>query len=237
MEFNLEAEGDDPNRYKACKQADVLMLFYLFHGDELAALLRGMGYAFDPAWIRENIDYYLARTSHGSTLSRVVHSWVLARSDRARSWELFQGALRADVADTQGGTTAEGIHLGAMAGTVDLVKRGYTGAVIRDGTLWLAPHLPDELPALRTRFRVRGAWLDVHVTHEAVEVEVTSGYAPTARVGLGRHVHELRRGERRRLPIELDGDGRPAPESLEERPIVPARPANGSRTTDPTDGS
>jgi trehalose/maltose hydrolase-like predicted phosphorylase len=31
----LEAEGDTPNRYKVSKQADVLMLFYLFSADEL----------------------------------------------------------------------------------------------------------------------------------------------------------------------------------------------------------
>jgi hypothetical protein len=35
----LEAEGDSVNRYKASKQADVLMLFYLLSSDELRALL------------------------------------------------------------------------------------------------------------------------------------------------------------------------------------------------------
>ena len=34
----LEAEGDSPNRYKLSKQADVLMLFYLFSAEELPAL-------------------------------------------------------------------------------------------------------------------------------------------------------------------------------------------------------
>jgi hypothetical protein len=77
------------------------------------------------------IDYYLRRTSHGSTLSRMVHSWVLARSDRARSWALFTEALQSDIADVQGGTTPEGIHLGAMAGTVDLVQRCFGGVEIR----------------------------------------------------------------------------------------------------------
>ncbi len=35
----LEAENDDVNRYKASKQADVLMLFYLLSADELRQLL------------------------------------------------------------------------------------------------------------------------------------------------------------------------------------------------------
>jgi alpha,alpha-trehalase len=99
----LEAEGDSPNRYQASKQADVLMLFYLFSADELAGLFHRLDYPFDAETIPRNIDYYIARTSHGSTLSRVVHSWVLARSDRGRSWELFTEALESDVADIQGG--------------------------------------------------------------------------------------------------------------------------------------
>jgi hypothetical protein len=75
----LEAEGDTPNRYKVSKQADVLMLFYLFSADELALLFEQLGYPFDHETIPKNVEYYLARTSHGSTLSQVVHSWVLAR--------------------------------------------------------------------------------------------------------------------------------------------------------------
>src|SRR5690606_25812990 len=74
LELILEAEGDSPNNYKASKQADVLMLFYLFGADELIGLLAAMGYRFEAEWIVENVDYYLARTSHGSTLSRLVHA-------------------------------------------------------------------------------------------------------------------------------------------------------------------
>jgi trehalose/maltose hydrolase-like predicted phosphorylase len=35
----------------------------------------------------------------------------------------FEEALQSDLSDIQHGTTAEGIHLGAMAGTLDLVQR------------------------------------------------------------------------------------------------------------------
>jgi len=56
----------------------------------------------------KNIAYYVKRTSHVSTLSRVVHSGVLMRSDPHGSWVLFQKALESDVADVQGGTTLEG---------------------------------------------------------------------------------------------------------------------------------
>ncbi len=123
----LEAEGDSPNRYKVSKQADVLMLFYLFSSEELSALFERLGYVFDDDMIPRNIDYYMKRTSHGSTLSRVVQSWVLARANRQGAWKLFAEALESDISDIQGGTTGEGIHLGAMAGTVDLIQRCFTG--------------------------------------------------------------------------------------------------------------
>jgi trehalose/maltose hydrolase-like predicted phosphorylase len=42
-------------------------------------------------------------------------------------------ARGSDVQDIQGGTTSEGIHLGTMAGTLDVLKRCYTGADLRHG--------------------------------------------------------------------------------------------------------
>ena len=60
---------------------------------------------------------------------------MLVRSDRAPPWLLFNEALETEVADTQGGTTREVIHLGAMAGMVDIVQRCYTGLEVRDDVL------------------------------------------------------------------------------------------------------
>ncbi|GHJ42321.1 glycoside hydrolase family 65 protein [Streptomyces sp. TS71-3] len=135
----LEAEGDTVNRYQASKQADVLMLGYLFSSAELAALFDRLGYRFDDDLWQRTVDYYLRRTSHGSTLSGLVHGWVLARVRRSEAWRFCQEAIEGDIADLQGGTTGEGIHLGAMAGTLDLVQRGLTGLTTRGGALWLDP--------------------------------------------------------------------------------------------------
>ncbi|MCQ4041277.1 glycoside hydrolase family 65 protein [Streptantibioticus rubrisoli] len=154
----LEAEGDTTNRYQASKQADVLMLGYLFPPAELAAVFQRLGYAVDDALWRATVDYYLRRTSHGSTLSGLVHGWVLARARHADAWKYCLEALTSDVADLQGGTTAEGIHLGAMAGTLDLVQRGLTGLETRDDTLWLDPAPLPELSEFDLTLRYRGQW-------------------------------------------------------------------------------
>ncbi|GAA2454463.1 glycoside hydrolase family 65 protein [Streptomyces lavendulocolor] len=154
----LEAEGDSVNRYKASKQADVLMLGYLFSSAELGGLFERLGYALDDDVWQRTVDYYLRRTSHGSTLSELVHGLVLARARRSDAWQYVHEALEADIADVQGGTTGEGIHLGAMAGTLDLVQRGLTGLETREDALWMDP-VP--LPALSEygfSLRYRGHW-------------------------------------------------------------------------------
>lgn len=167
------------------------MLFYLFSAEELGEIFKKLGYPFEYKTIPKNIDYYIRRTAHGSTLSRVVHSWVLARQDRERFWELFNEALFSDVADIQGGTTPEGIHLGAMAGTVDQIQRCYTGIVIRSDMLLLNPCLPKEVAKLRLQLRYRGYFLRLEICCDHVKVTSLRNKEYPIRVGCGEEVVEL----------------------------------------------
>jgi alpha,alpha-trehalase len=197
----LEGEDDTPNRYKVSKQADVLMLFYLLSADELGEIFARLGYDFEEDAIPRAVDYYLDRTSHGSTLSGVVHAWVLARSDRSRSWEFFLEALESDISDTQGGTTAEGIHLGAMAGTLDLLQRCYTGLEVRDEVLWLNPQLPTGLKRLAFTILYRGQLIELQFEDESVIVASQTLEAAPISVGIGETVTDLQAGSRLELHI------------------------------------
>ncbi len=201
LDLILEAENDTPNRYKLSKQADVLMAFYLFSAEELAELFGRLGYTFDPGTIPRTIDYYLRRSSHGSTLSAIVHAWVLARSCRQRSWSLFTEALQSDISDVQGGTTREGIHLGAMAGTIDLLQRCFTGLELRGKELRFHPALPDELRRLAFRLRYRQHSLSVDITQDALTLSSDPSGAEPISIAVGdRHVL-LRPGERTSLTL------------------------------------
>ena len=191
----LEAEGDTPNRYKLSKQADVLMLFYLFSAPELSSILGRLGYEFTDANWQATLDYYLARSANGSTLSYVVHSWVLARTRPAEAWEVFCKALHSDVADVQGGTTPEGIHLGAMAGTVDIVQRCLTGLSIRDGGLHFDPLLPAPLRRIELKIRYLGHWLNVAVTATQLSITVHEGWADPVPIHVDGAVHRLAPGK------------------------------------------
>ncbi|AGA32775.1 Trehalose-6-phosphate phosphatase [Thioalkalivibrio nitratireducens DSM 14787] len=192
----LEAEGDSPNRYKLSKQADVLMLFYLFSAEELALLFEQLGYPFDPETIPRNVQYYLARTSHGSTLSQLVHSWVMARSDRSHSWNLFQRVLDSDIADIQGGTTPEGIHVGAMAGSVDLVQRCYLGIGLRGNVLHFDPAFPPELRCVKLRLHYRNQTLEVEADHDRLEIRSGAYTTRSITVAYRGHYRELAPGDR-----------------------------------------
>ncbi|MFD8141556.1 glycoside hydrolase family 65 protein [Streptomyces sp. NPDC059708] len=145
----LEAEGDTPNRYQASKQADTLMLGHLFRPTELAGLFERLGYAFDDGLWTRTVAYYLRRTCHGSTLSSLVHGRVLARQQGPDAWRYYEEALLGDITDVQGGATGEGIHLGAMAGTLDLVERGIVGLDPAADGLHIDPVPLAEIPGSR----------------------------------------------------------------------------------------
>ena len=197
----LEDEGDTPNAYKVSKQADVVMLFYLLSADALASIFERLGYAFEPDAIPRSIEYYLQRTSHGSTLSRVVHSWVLARSDRQCSWEFFEDALRSDLDDTQGGTTAEGIHLGAMAGSVDVLQRCYLGIETSNNAIRFNPVLPTEVRSLSVDICYRQRWMHLAAADGQFTVELAQSSEGAVLVGLDGVLHELSPGDLRQMML------------------------------------
>ncbi len=168
----LEAEHDTANRYKVAKQADVTMLFFVLSAEELASILTRLGYAYDPELIPRTIDYYAERSADGSTLNNLVDAWLHARRDREGSWKVFTEVLDVDVLDTQNGTTQEGIHLGAMVGTLDLLQRGYAGLETRDDVLRLHPAIPVELGSLAFEVRYRRHVVGVEITPTTATVRV-----------------------------------------------------------------
>jgi trehalose/maltose hydrolase-like predicted phosphorylase len=193
----LRAEGDDPGRYKVAKQADTVMLFFLFSSDELQRLFGRLGYSYDSDTARKNIAYYDRRTSHGSTLSFIVHAGVLAALDPESSWQRFLVALESDVGDVQRGTTKEGIHMGVMSGTLDLVQRCYAGTHIRDGVLYFDPRLTAQLNGLSFSMQFQGTPIQATFADGRLTVAAhREGVSPPVKVAVRDEVHELHAGDR-----------------------------------------
>jgi beta-phosphoglucomutase family hydrolase len=216
----LQDEGGTPNEFKVCKQADVLMLFYVLSAEELKELFNRLGYKFESDDIRTNIDYYLPKTANDSTLSRIAHAWVLSRLDRRRSWKLLapssingspvqqentkqerhswpvlMEALDSDYRDIHHASTSEGVHQGAMAGTLDIVQRCYTGMVIRKNVLWLSPQLPRELARLSFGLHYRGQALQFDITQDVLKITALHTSALPINIGFEDLEYELKAGD------------------------------------------
>ncbi|MFC1480256.1 glycoside hydrolase family 65 protein [Candidatus Omnitrophota bacterium] len=172
----LKSEGKSPDDYKVSKQADVLMLFYLLPFEEIKSLFARLGYRFNKKILRDNYVYYEKRTTHGSTLSKVVHCYVshlLGMRKVSRSW--FMDVLEADIHDTQGGTTPEGIHAGVMGGSIDIAIRAFAGIHISQNYIKMEPRLPAKWKLMDFNLEVRGIKMHIKIKRHTVEIKTEGG--------------------------------------------------------------
>lgn len=203
MDMILRAEGDSADHYKLAKQADTLMLFYLFPERDLKEMFERLGYEYKDDTMRRNVEYYYQRCSHCSTLSLIVHAAIMAGIDPKRSWEMFIHALHADIVDVQGGTTPEGIHMGIMAGTLDLMQRGFMGLEIDGDVLHFKPKAIPELDGLVFRMVYRNTPLRVQVENAVLSVTIEDGESgQPVRVCVDDVCHEINVGETCEIPLD-----------------------------------
>ncbi|MCD4696368.1 MAG: beta-phosphoglucomutase family hydrolase, partial [Bacteroidales bacterium] len=165
----LKAEGKSVDDFKVAKQADTLQTFYNLDESEVTQILENLNYQLSSDYLSKNLEYYLRRTSHGSTLSRVVHAQLANMiNDKKLSWELYQDALTSDYNDIQGGTTGEGIHAGVMAGTVLIALQSYAGLNLKGDDVKFEPNLPKHWRTMQFGFDFKGVRYKCKITHEAV---------------------------------------------------------------------
>jgi len=171
MDRILKSENLSPDAFKVAKQADMLMTFYVLDKPEVDRIISHMGYTLPEDYLQRNLEYYLQRTSHGSTLSRVVHARLaLLAGKEELSRELFFEALASDFNDIQGGTTGEGIHAGVMAGTLMIALTAYAGVNFNGDMLRVNPNLPEKWPSLEFGLHFRGVRYSFLVTNTKVTV-------------------------------------------------------------------
>ncbi|WDF82406.1 glycosyl hydrolase family 65 protein [Lacticaseibacillus pabuli] len=177
----LKAHGKTPDAYQVAKQADTLMAFFLLDKPTLDDLLDEMGYHLPADYFAQNLQYYLARTTHGSTLSRIVYAALERSSSRDQSWELFRQALFSDYYDIQGGTTAEGIHVGVMGATLDVASRVLAGVNTWGNQLTVTPHLPREWQRVAFTSHFAGATIRFVITRD--QITATTDQPLTMQIG------------------------------------------------------
>ncbi|APF18594.1 beta-phosphoglucomutase family hydrolase [Caldithrix abyssi] len=181
MDRILKAEGKNPNDYKVIKQADTLMTFYNLHENEIHRLLIQAGFMPSEQLLKKNFDYYIKYTSHGSTLSKLVHSRIAFQAGyESLSYNYFMESLKSDFHDVQGGTTKEGIHTGVMAGSVLLILKNYAGLHFKDDKIYLEPNLPAGWRGISFWVRYQKQEYHIKITHKKLKITKTS---PETKIG------------------------------------------------------
>ncbi|HZU91933.1 MAG TPA: glycoside hydrolase family 65 protein [Stellaceae bacterium] len=193
-DWALEARGEDADAYQIAKQADVLMLFHLLPEAELMRMLDRLGYPMSRDRLGRIAAYYLARTTHDSSLSRIVHAGAFARLDPALSWRLFTQALQRDAGSPDNATAEEGLHLGAMAAVLAVVQRHYLGLDLKREAIRLDPAPPPELGPIRLDFRYRQD--DFRLDWDGSQLRITAAASnrASAAVGYGARLKTIRPG-------------------------------------------
>lgn len=195
----LKSEDDTPDRYKIAKQADTLMLFYLLPPWDVVDCLHYMENSITDTgeFVHKLYEYYIDRTTHGSTLSRVVHGSILKymRDYFEEMYDHFLFAMESDIYDTQGGTTEEGIHAGVMGGTLDILISNFAGIMIRKHCVTINPRLPYHWQQVALRLNYRHNLLQFTVTQDTITAELLDGPAPSVQVQCGDDTRDLKNGE------------------------------------------
>ncbi len=144
------------------KQGDVLLGMYLYYQQ------------FDTETIRRNFDFYEPMTVHESSLSPHIHAILAARIGKVeKAYDLFLHATRLDL-DDYNNEADEGLHITSMPGSWLAIVRGFARLQVQDGTLTLAPVLPQKWSSYAFKVNFQGRTLQVKVGKQ-VEVTLVSG--------------------------------------------------------------
>jgi trehalose/maltose hydrolase-like predicted phosphorylase len=146
------------------KQNDVLMAHHLLD-DQL-----------DREDLLADLDHYVPRTAHGSSLSPAITAAVLARAGRPEdALPLLDLALRLDLDDVSGMTPA-GLHVATLAGCWQALLFGFLGVRVGgSGELRVDPHLPRRWRSVSVRFQCRGGTVALRVQGDEMQVQTTHG--------------------------------------------------------------
>ena len=198
----LEAEGDSTEPLQAGqagRRADAAVPALPRRAARAAGRPRLRGERASSSPGPSTTTWHAPRTARPS--AAVVSAWVLARYQPEEAWRFLQRALESDVADVQGGTTAEGIHLGAMAGTVDIVLRCLTGLRARGQVLRFDPALPPQVKQLKFSVHYRGHRIDVALAEDHLRISSRPGAAAPIKVLVRDETVELRPGGQHEFPL------------------------------------
>ncbi|MGO9784791.1 MAG: glycoside hydrolase family 65 protein, partial [Streptosporangiaceae bacterium] len=153
----------DLYRKQVVKQADLVLAMYLCPD------------AFTAEQKARNFDYYEALTVRDSSLSACTQAVMAAEVGQVElAFDYLGEAALMDLRDLEH-NTRDGIHIASLAGAWIALVGGFGGLRHRDGTISLAPRLPQALSRLAFTILIRGRRLHVEANHTSATYSLADG--------------------------------------------------------------
>ncbi|EDO1150772.1 glycoside hydrolase family 65 protein [Listeria innocua] len=154
----LDYSRQEVNELQILKQADLVMLFYLFPQ------------MFAPETVKKNLDYYEKRTIHDSSLSKAIHAIVENRTgNREQAYQFFQKACLIDLGD-EPHSSDDGLHAASLGAIWLAVVFGFAGIDTSGELLEIAPNLPDAWRFVKFEFMWKGETILVEIAPNTLQL-------------------------------------------------------------------
>ncbi|WP_298841621.1 glycosyl hydrolase family 65 protein [Clostridium sp.] len=148
---------------KIIKQADIVLMLYLFKDDYTLAVKKA------------NWQYYEPKTEHGSSLSPCVYSLLSCDIGNEKwAYPFFVKTANVDLTgETKqfaGSIYIGGTHPAANGGAWMAAILGFAGLKVQDGMITVSPNLPEKWRRLSFKIMVQGEKYFINITHEEHEI-------------------------------------------------------------------
>lgn len=159
----LDYSRQEVNEMQILKQADVVMLLYLFPD------------LFSNDVVAENLQYYEEHTIHDSSLSKAIHAIVAARcGEKEEAYRFFKEACLIDLGPNQH-SSDEGLHAASLGAIWLATVFGFANVSIANDRLSVDPKLPTEWTELEFPILWQGTRLNITVTQQKMTIFKLSG--------------------------------------------------------------
>jgi hypothetical glycosyl hydrolase len=163
QEILLDYSRQEVNNMQILKQADVVMLLYLF--PDLVS----------PDIALKNLEYYENHTIHDSSLSKAIHAIVAARCDKAElAYRFFQEACLIDLGPKPS-SSDEGLHSASLGALWLVTIFGFANVSFQENSMTLDPKLPEQWTELIFPLSYQGRRLEIKLTHDSIQLTKFSG--------------------------------------------------------------
>ncbi|MBC1388952.1 glycoside hydrolase family 65 protein [Listeria welshimeri] len=154
----LDYSRQEVNELQILKQADLVMLFYLFPK------------MFKAEMVKENLRYYEERTIHDSSLSKAIHAIVENRvGNREQAYQFFQEACLIDLG-SEPHSSDDGLHAASLGAIWLAVVFGFAGMDTSGELLEITPNLPDTWKSIAFEFVWKGEQITVKMMPNTLQL-------------------------------------------------------------------